>query len=66
MLPSSNPFQDSDTAPKAQAGNEVGGMFDAFISLEEISPELDWNEVITDTWGIPHNATSEAPKVQEP
>lgn len=61
----SSSFPDSEANPKAQAADEVGGMFDAFVSLEEISPELDWMEAIADSWGIPYTATSEAPKVQE-
>lgn len=56
-------FQESENSPKAQAGDEVGGMLDAFVSLEAIAPELDWMEAIADSWGIPHNATLEAPKV---
>ncbi|MBD1844180.1 hypothetical protein H6F89_12375 [Cyanobacteria bacterium FACHB-63] len=64
MQPSS--FRDSEATPKAPAADEVGGMFDAFVSLEEISPELDWMETIADSWGIPYNATSAAPKAQEP
>lgn len=61
----SSPFHDAEANPKAQAGDEVGGMFDAFVSLEEISPELDWMEAIADSWGIPYDATLEAPKVLE-
>lgn len=56
----------SEATPKAQAADEVGGMFDAFVSLEEISPELDWMETIADSWGIPHDATVKAPKALEP
>ncbi len=59
-------FHGSEATPKAQAGDEVGGMFDAFVSLEEISPELDWMEAIADSWGIPYEATVEAPKALEP
>lgn len=60
MPSSSNSFQDKEITPKAQADNQVGeleagGMLDAFVSLEEISPELDWTEAIADAWGIPHN-----------
>ena len=54
--------QDSKRAPKAQVGDEVGGMLDAFVSLEDIAPSLDWMETIADSWGIPHNATSKASK----
>ncbi len=61
-------FQDSENSPKVQAIDEVGGMFDAFVSLEEIAPDLDWMEVIADSWGIPHSSetTARAPKVLEP
>lgn len=41
-------------------------MFDAFVSLEEISSDLNWTEVIADSWGIPVEASREVPKVQEP
>lgn len=58
-------FRDSEASPKAQAADEVGGMFDAFVSLEEISPELDWMEAIADSWGISYTANSEVPRVQD-
>ncbi|HTL87785.1 MAG TPA: hypothetical protein VL134_00175 [Leptolyngbya sp.] len=59
-------FPDSEDSPKAQAADEVGGMLDAFVSLEAIDPELDWTDAIADGWGIPRDATLEAPKVLEP
>ena len=65
-MTSPSQFQDSENSPKVQAIDEVGGVFDAFISLEEISPELDWMEAIADSWGIPHESTSKPPKVLEP
>jgi hypothetical protein len=45
---------------------EVAGMFDAFVSLEEIAPGLDWTDAIADSWGIPVESNPEVPKVLEP
>jgi hypothetical protein len=39
---------------------EVAGAFDAFVSLEDIAPNLDWMEVIAASWGVP-NPQSEQP-----
>ncbi|GAP95372.1 hypothetical protein [Leptolyngbya sp. NIES-2104] len=62
----SSSFHDLEAAPKAQTVLDIGGMFDAFENLEEISPDLDWLEAIADTWGIFHPAISAMPTVQEP
>jgi hypothetical protein len=32
---------------------EVAGAIDAFVSLEEIAPDLDWMEALAATWGMP-------------
>lgn len=62
----SSSFHDLEAAPTSQTILDIGGMFDAFENLEEISPDLDWLEAISDTWGISHPATSAAPTIQEP
>ncbi|MBD2326112.1 hypothetical protein [Alkalinema sp. FACHB-956] len=33
---------------------EVGGAFDSLVNLEELLPDVDWPEVLTATWGLPH------------
>ncbi len=57
-----NPPPKSEEAPI----REVAGMFDAFVSLEEIAPDLEWMDAIADSWGIPIESSPKAPKVLEP
>lgn len=38
---------------------EVAGAFDAFVSLEDISPSLDWMEVLAASWGVPYCPTTD-------
>lgn len=38
---------------------EVAGAFDAFVSLEEISPNLEWMEVLAASWGVPYCAAND-------
>jgi hypothetical protein len=33
---------------------EVACGFEAFCSLEELAPNLDWHEVLAASWGIPY------------
>lgn len=49
-----------------EAEIEIGGLFDGFVNLEEISPDLDWLEVVADSWGVFYTAISAAPTVLEP
>jgi hypothetical protein len=62
----SSSFYDMEAAPKAPTILDIGGMFDAFENLEEISPDLDWMEAIADSWGVVHAPISTASTVQEP
>jgi DNA-binding transcriptional regulator YdaS (Cro superfamily) len=32
---------------------EVAVAFDAFVSLEELVPDLDWEDALVSAWGIP-------------
>jgi hypothetical protein len=41
------------------AAAEVAGAIDAFVSLEEIAPHLDWMEVLAATWGMPYPESGE-------
>lgn len=38
---------------KSPTVTEVAGAINAFVSLEEIAPNLDWMEVLAATWGVP-------------
>lgn len=49
------PKSDSDEDTSEPSSIEVAGAFDAFVSLEEIAPDTDWNEALSDAWGIPSN-----------
>jgi hypothetical protein len=44
---------DSKSNLRPQVEFEVAGAFDAFVSLEEIAPNLDWMEVLAESWGLP-------------
>jgi hypothetical protein len=33
---------------------EVAGGFDAFFSLEDFDPNLDWREALSAAWGVPY------------
>jgi hypothetical protein len=33
---------------------EVAGGFDAFFSLEDLDPDLDWHEALAAAWGLPY------------
>ncbi|MCU0551065.1 MAG: hypothetical protein MUC48_17090 [Leptolyngbya sp. Prado105] len=65
-----NPPSEVPRSPQSESEEtpirEVAGMFDAFLSLEEIAPGLEWIDAIADSWGIPIEANREVPKVQEP
>lgn len=43
------PFSPTSVAPL-----EVGGAFDSLVSLEELVPDGDWQEVLSATWGLPY------------
>lgn len=64
-----NPPSEIPSAPKPEseeiAISETGGMFDAFVSLEEIAPGITWSDAIADQWGIPNTPNQAAPKVLE-
>ncbi|MGG6266916.1 hypothetical protein ACQ4M3_21740 [Leptolyngbya sp. AN03gr2] len=49
-----------------EAEIEIGGLFDGFVDLEEIAPDLDWLEVVADSWGIFYTAISVVPTAPEP
>jgi hypothetical protein len=49
--------------PEESSISEVGSMFDAFVSLEEIAPDITWSDAIADQWGIPNPPNQAAPKV---
>lgn len=62
-----NPPSEIPSTPKPEseetAISEVGGMFDAFVSLEELAPDVTWADAIADQWGIPNRSNQAAPKV---
>ncbi|BAY57150.1 hypothetical protein NIES2135_40140 [Leptolyngbya boryana NIES-2135] len=64
-----NPPSEIPRAPKPESEetpiSEAGGMFDAFVSLEEIAPDVTWSDAIADQWGIPNPPNQAAPKVLE-
>jgi hypothetical protein len=35
---------------------EVGSGLDAFVSLEELAPGTQWQELLADAWGVPYSA----------
>jgi hypothetical protein len=66
MLPPSEIPRSPQSTPEEPTNSEVAGMFDAFLNLEEIAPDLNWTDVIADSWGVPVEVNSETPKVLEP
>lgn len=52
-------FNNNSNASEQQAISplEVGGAIDAFISLEEIAPDVDWTDALAASWGLPYTAS---------
>jgi hypothetical protein len=40
---------------------EVGTGLDAFMSLEDLAPGTNWQELLADAWGVPYNAEAPQP-----
>jgi hypothetical protein len=40
---------------------EVGTGLDAFMSLEDLAPGANWQELLADAWGVPYNAAAPQP-----
>lgn len=58
LLPDRRDDRD-DPKTESPTVTEVAGAIDAFVSLEEIAPNLDWMEVLAATWGVPYPTSTE-------
>ena len=54
MLFAREPVLTPPPLPPETVTLEVAGGFDAFFSLEELDPDLNWPEALAAAWGLPY------------